>query len=483
MKTLIRISLYKWILSVLVSCCISSCGDRFLEITPKGKLIATDVEDYDLLLNNNTLLNTGGANAQLYLGDDVAAVDPYFIAAERRIQRLFNAEAHVYESDENAPETQSLLSQLYIYNKVIKEVPTVEGGSPAQKKAIEAEARAGRAWVYFQLINYFGKPYDDASAATDLGFPIITEADVTATSFERATVAETYNFIVEDLLLAIPDLPAETTFRIRMSRAAGEALLAKVYVFMRKYEQAKPLFDQALGSMLGTPSRVELTDYNAAFADGGLFMPDHPSFGPLLPTIAEDTETVYARQFSNFSVTTSELVIPKWVVSLFEPADLRLRFFSKTPFPTGDPYPDGLLRRMAPLTVSYGVLLPDVLLLRAECRARTGDLAGSVDDIVLLRSHRMPEADVAIPETVAIDRQMLVSYVFEERLREFAGRGERWFDMRRLSVDPEFGVATFRRQRYAQDGSITDIPLPAERLQLKIPPKILAENPDMRDNP
>lgn len=476
-------NLYATASAILLALVVASCSDRFLEVTPKGKLIAQEVSDYDLLLNNNTLLNTGGANAQLYLGDDVAVIEPYFSATEPRIQRLFNWLPVVYEPDQDAAETQSLLSQLYIYNKVINEVPHAKGGTEAEKSAIRAEAQAGRAWVYFQLINYFGKPYTELSAATDLGFPIVTAADVTATAFSRASVQEVYDFIVADLTAAIPHLPAHTTYRIRMSQAAGKALLGKVYVFMGRYDEAMPLFDEALELTETAEVPTRLVDYNAAFAEGGLFTPADPLFGPNVPTIAEDTETIYARQFSNFSILSSELVISSAARSLFGASDLRLRFFSETPFPFGAPYPDGLLRRMAPLTNSYGVTLPDIILLRAECRARLNDLQGASEDLMYLRRHRMPEADAAVPADVATDRQLLVPYIFNERTREYAGRGERWFAMRRLSVDPEFGGATFRHQRYNEDGTVTEITLPTERLVLKLPAKILLENPGMDDNP
>src|SRR5690606_318182 len=97
---------------------VSSCKKSFLEIDPKGKLIAKNVRDYDLLLNNNDFLNTGGANAHVFMADDVAAVEPYFSAAEPRTQRLFKWEPVIYEKEENAAETESLLAQIYAYNKI-----------------------------------------------------------------------------------------------------------------------------------------------------------------------------------------------------------------------------------------------------------------------------------------------------------------------------------------------------------------------------
>lgn len=460
----------------------SSCKKSFLETVPKGKLIAQTVSDYDLLLNSNNLLNTGGANAHVFLGDEVAVAEPYFSTAEPRTQNLFKWEANIYETSQDAPETASLLSQLYTYNKIINEVGDATGGSEQQKNSIRAEALAGRAWVYFMLINYFGKPYTQATAANDPGFPIVKVADVNGSDFSRASVQDVYNLILEDLTTAIPDLPVQTTYRIRMSKAAGQALLGKVHMFMGNYSEALPLLNNALDNINSSAIPIELTDYNIAFAPGGSFLPVS-FFGPSTPVINNNPETIYARQFSNFWITTSELVISPATVSLFDSSDLRLMFFANTPFPIGPPYQAGLLRRMGPLTTSYGVILPDLILLRAECLVRMNDLTGAVADLEALRLKRMPQAEAMVPAAVSSQQLPLLKYVFEERIREFASEGVRWFDMRRISVDPLFSNTVFIHQIFNEDGSKQEFTLPAERLVLKIPPKILAENPGLVDNP
>jgi SusD family. len=459
-----------------------ACRKSFLETDPKGKLVAKTVNDYDLLLNNNTLLNTGGANAQVFLGDEIAAVEPYFATAEPKTQRLFQWEPVVYEPQEDAAETSALLQQLYIYNKIINEVGDASNGTEAKKKSIRAEAMAGRAWVYFQLINYFGKPYNPATAAGDAGFPIIRAADVTATQFNRAPVQEVYDFIVNDLVSAIPDLPVQTTYRIRMAKPAAEALLGKVYMFMGKFDEALPLLNDAIDDLQQASIPVELIDYNAAFAPGGMFLPLDPFFGPTTPVIGDNPETIYARQFSNFWITSSETVITPATVALYGATDLRLNFYSNMPFPAGPEYPAGLLRRMAPLTNPYGVVLPDLILLRAECRVRTNDLAGAVEDVEELRRNRMPEADAAVPAEASSTQKKLIEYIMDERIREFASLGVRWYDMRRLSVDPLFANTSYTHTVYAEDGTSRTIDMPAERLVLKIPPKIMNENPGMEDN-
>jgi starch-binding outer membrane protein, SusD/RagB family len=111
------------------------------------------------------------------------------------------------------------------------------------------------------------------------------------------------------------------------------------------------------------------------------------------------------------------------------------------------------------------------------------NLTGAVSDLENLRRNRMPQTDATVPGTISGQQLLLLEFIMEERIREFASQGFRWFDMRRLSVDPLFGSAAFTHQVYNADGSVQEFTLPVERLVLKIPSKILLENPGMEDNP
>ena len=184
--------------TVLLLLSLMACKKSFLEVLPKGKVIAVSYRDYELLLNNPNLLNTG-ADAQLLLGDEVTAIDPYYSGLTLREQRLFTWSDQIYQPDENSPETSGPLASIYTYNKIINEVIDAPDGTSQQKSMVLAEALAGRAWTYFLLINYYGKPYQSSTAATDPGFPIITTADITVNRFTRASVQEVYDLITGDL--------------------------------------------------------------------------------------------------------------------------------------------------------------------------------------------------------------------------------------------------------------------------------------------
>jgi tetratricopeptide (TPR) repeat protein len=465
-------------------CCVTACKKSFLDISPKGKIIAKDVADYDHLLNNFQLINSD-ASAQLFMGDDVIATDPYFSGAPLRNQRLFRYEAEIYEPNQDANETAVILPQIYNYNKVINEISNATNGTEDQKRAILSDALASRAWCFFMLINYYGKPYNESTAKSDPCCPIITQADVTRTSFNRGTVQEMYDQIIGDLKKSIPYINTKPFSNVRMSKCAAEALLGKVLIFMGKYNEALPYLKSAFDD-LPTNLNNTLSDYNILMQPGGPWGYDpiasQTSFTFGMPTIWNDPESIYAKQMVLFqSFEAADMLMNTETLALFGPSDMRLNLFSPQGYGGGSfPQVPGALRRTGPISTPIGITMPELYLLLAECKARTSDLDGAKTALVTFRKSRMPEADAAVNIS---DQTTLIKFVIEERKREFALKGYRWFDMRRLSTDPIFSTTQYKHTYVDGTGKVTFYPLPVGRLTMRIPAKIINENPGLGNNP
>ena len=463
----------------------SSCKKSFLEIDPKGKLIAKNIGDYDLLFNNNSLSTLNPAlDAQILMGDEVISIDPYYTGGVLREQRLFRWDDVIYEPGEDAAEMGSTMKQLYTYNKIIMEVPDAIGGTDLQKRMLVGEAMLNRAWIYFMLTNYYGKPYDVATANKDLSYPIITAADVTTTSFTRATVQEVYDFIISDLQTAIGNLPVDAPGRTRGFKAAAEGLLGKVYVFMGRYADGLVQFNNAL-SHLPSNINVRLYDYNATLTTNGPWA-YNPASSPITyvsgaPLLPDNEEAVFAKQISNsYSFISPFVLLTKKAADLYATTDQRKKFFTTGPFGSLGPFAGGSLRRNGPISAIIGLSMPDIYLLRAECKARTNDVAGAKTDLETLRKNRMPAADATV--NVA-DATAMVKYIIEERTREFALQGYRWFDMRRLSVDPIFAGTIYTHSYVKTTGEVTTFTLRPERFVLRFPEKVINANSGMANNP
>jgi hypothetical protein len=177
----------------------------------------------------------------------------------------------------------------------------------------------------------------------------------------------------------------------------------------------------------------------------------------------------------NFATARNTVYLKPNVYALFSANDLRKRFFFNNSTTNAVPAP-GLAgqQRNGPISVNWGPNLPDLYLMIAECKARANDLTGAKADLETLRKTRMPLAEATV---TAATQDALVKFILDERKREFAGTGFRWFDMRRLWNDTKYNNVDPSHQL---DGST--FTLKAERLVMRIPPAILKLNPGMPDN-
>ncbi|SEW37897.1 RagB/SusD family nutrient uptake outer membrane protein [Chitinophaga arvensicola] len=484
------------ILGIISLISLSACKKDFLNIVPLGSQVASTTNDYDQLMNDPSLyyFNAGGGWQELVLmGDEVGADATYFNQGSAQMINAFQWKDDIFLPTDGMPvDCRLQLSSLYQCNKVIAEVASSTGGTDLLKAQVKAEAMATRAWINFEFINFYAKPYLASTAATDPGWPIIDQANVSISNYQRASVQAVYDFMIKDLTSAIADLPVKAKILTRMSRPAAEGLLGKIYMFMGRYNDAVPLFNAALADVKAAGVPV-LYDYNTTLAPGGPFLPIDPSYGPKSPgqIYTDITESVVSKIFNNgpyspFSsnpLGSSGLVLAPWAAALYTPADLRLKLYSDKNL-DGSAIGGGRLRKYGVQWSRCGLQLADLYLLSAECKARLNDLDGAKKDVESLRMRRMPMPDAAVPVNIASSQTALIKFVIEERIREFAMEGARWFDMRRLSVDPLFAGTAFKHVLYDNDaGNTTTYTMnQPNRLTLRIPPAVIGLNPGMANN-
>ncbi len=106
--------------------------------------------------------------------------------------------------------------------------------SDASKKRFVAEVKTLRALYYFMLVNFYG----GVSLFTDP----LNPQDASSTNLPRSSAQQVYTQIEKDLTEAIPDLPlkgitATENMLGRMTKGAAYGLLAKAYLYQKKYPQ------------------------------------------------------------------------------------------------------------------------------------------------------------------------------------------------------------------------------------------------------
>lgn len=470
---------------------LSSC-EKFLDVKPKGKEVLETTDHYNGLLNNVTILSInnfrvtetgsimmlGTAHLPLFMSDDVFTTPQNFGSRTPYEINAYKWQDKIYEENEDPNEWGAMYVPIYIYNLVINGVMESSGGTEERKREIQAEARVNRAFNYLFLLNQFAKPYNKATASQDPGVPLVTKADISVTNFTRTSVQEVYEFIIKEIEESIPYMPAQTRVRVRLCKPAAWFILGRTYLYMGEYAKAITAFNNAETGLSSLPFNVSLYDYNTvmnATPPAGWYNPALPHRGASgHPTQFANQELIYMKQVVTLLFTmTNAIFVKDAAMNKFSSTDLRRRMFSNKDYMTGATTLPAY-QRCAPSAVNWGASLPDLYLMRAECKARTNDLTGAKNDLETLRKTRMPLADAVVPVTT---KDAMIRFVLDERIREFAGTGMRWFDMRRLSTDPDYNNIDYTRPF----GTET-LTLQNKRLTMKIPAKILQYNPNMVDN-
>ncbi|WP_142534582.1 RagB/SusD family nutrient uptake outer membrane protein [Saccharicrinis carchari] len=125
--------------------------------------------------------------------------------------------------------------------------------SPEVKETTTAEAKFLRAYYYFHLVNIFGEiplKVEPAVTEKDLHVPI-------------SSVAKIYEKIETDLIESAEALSATGVQQGRATKGAALGLLAKVYLFQKKYELCLNAIDDI--ELLGLYSLMPIYSHNFKF--------------------------------------------------------------------------------------------------------------------------------------------------------------------------------------------------------------------------
>ncbi len=171
------------------SCSLSACSD-WVDIKTKGKLIPEETVNYRYLMNNTenfryTLSYQEVASDDIYVSDETQQAAIY---ETDKFIPVYTWADEIYSQSENDGEMNKVYQIIYNMNVVIDEVMDSKNGTQAEKLAIRAEALVHRADAYLALVNVYGKPYNEATAVTDQGVPLLTTPRVEG-SLPRASVA------------------------------------------------------------------------------------------------------------------------------------------------------------------------------------------------------------------------------------------------------------------------------------------------------
>lgn len=435
--------------------------DNFVEVDlPSGQLTAPAVfEDvstanaamadvYAKLRESGAVTGNGTGVSSLmgnyadeldYYGDSAAATQSFYnnalTATDGTVAGLWN----------------NSYNEIYSANAIIEGVAASTGLPATDKNRLTCEALFVRALVHFYLVNLYGPiPY------------------VTTTDYEqnrhvgRLPIDVVYANIIADLEQAQTLLPEDASpERVRPNKAAAAALLARAYLYDNRWAEAA----NAASAVLNDANYAMESDIDAVFLKGST-----STIWQLKPS----ADGINTYEGSNFIFTAGPppfVSLTGDLVAAFEPGDLRRTHWvgSVTDGTTTWYYANKYKEQTnTGSSVEYSIVLrvAEQYLIRAEARARQGELIGAKEDLNVIRNA------AGLGDTPAVSQQDILDAVQRERRVElFTEHGHRFFDLKRNgSLDAVLSPVK-------PGWNTTDALLPLPEAELLLNPNLAPQNP------
>ncbi len=431
----------KYIYFILYTLLLTTYGcDKFLGNKPKGYAIPENFEDYVKLLAYQSLTNCMSTDA-MYLTDDIHLLDDTASFADVTYVNQNDHERNLYSFQHGqiyTPGTSDRLwnaayDRIYTYNVIINNVLSSADATDAEKHRLRAEALVQRAFDYLALVNIYGRHYNKETAATDYGIPLI-EKDQVEQKYTRATVAEVYKKIEDDLKEASASLKEVSQNLFHPNQGSLYSFYARLYLYMGRYDEALTNAKEAL-------------KLNNRLQDLKPFMTkDKTTWGRIIdangtPMLEKDEnpEAVFIRlQNGRKTITVSKDLVATYARNLPAGAVDQRRdlFFADDTVNMGrSDYFYGETCYILYAYQNVGFSSVENMLIAAECEARIGSKDNAMDYINTLRDSRI-KGNVHLS---AADNDEALRIVLDERRREFAFTGfHRLIDLKRLNYEDKF---------------------------------------------
>lgn len=463
-----RINIRVLLLLVLVSITFS-CEEQ-LDVTPRNQLtedlVLKDVSTAQGLLNsalavmrNGNYYGRGFTLLPELLADNCKLVNP-----GDRSGRGLNESINLSGSHINIWFVYQTINSInLIIDAVDQNQITIN--SQAEGIAItriKAQALFLRALYHFDLVRTYGYNPNYILNNFDLGVPISTvpvksKSDIQLTS--RAKVVEVYRQVEKDLLESIvlftatgtPNASGNASVSARLvpTRAAAQALLSRVYLYWAgpsntdKYPLVIQFATEAINAATTTLSTTAnlVTNWTAVRESPESFL--EASFAINAENLGGDNslEGWYTRNVNAAGARVTgwgDVIASDELVAAHGGTDLRLSGLMQQARRDFEPSASRETRKYKAIAgQQFGldnvpvIRVAEVLLNRAEAYA----LSSPANDAAALADLNLVRVRSGLTALVGVTGPALLTEIYNERRRELAFEGHRWFDFTRRGLD------------------------------------------------
>ncbi len=360
-------------------------------------------------------------------------------------------------------------------NLIIENISNIDGA--AEQNNFLGEARAARAIAMFDMLRVYSKiPTQGGDANTSLGMPIITGTDPSVREL-RPTVAESYQFVIDELEAAKGLINTDNGVG-RLNKNAVNAMLSRVYLYNGDYGNAITAANNVTTQVASIANFSGIwTDSNA---EGVVFKLDQDR---ILDNIGIGIA---------WSQSVDGAIIPEYVVSfelfnLYQNTDVRKNAYTQVQADNEGNLYNSIVKMFGEVGQNNGAVdakvirAAEVYLNKAEAHSMLGQDGLALTALDMVRSNRY-SGFVSGNETGA---NLLEAIRLERRLELFA-EGHRFFDLKRWNMpvnrsatDGEFFDGTGTP---APSGFLT-LPAGDTKFLLPIPQREINIFPTFQQNP
>lgn len=438
--------LSKIFLPLIAAVALTGC-DSFLDIQPVGKVIPTTAGEF------RALITEGYSNVPYDRGLTSFRTDEVLLDATMDANDL-NSYLDIWRwndtsSDENTASFswRTFYHVLFIANYTIESEKLMTDGSGDEIRQMVGEAYMLRALMHFNLVNLYAPAYTTCTPETTKAVPLKLDSDVESV-LSRNTVAEVYKSILDDLDSAEEYLNTdtwETGYNYRFNTLSPDAMRSRVYLYMGKWDESLAASKRVI------EKHPQLSDINAE-----------------LPNAYNSVENIVALEQTMQSQYARTIKINRNFYSKFSSADLRRRAYFKQVTTSNITLVKG-----GSNTYSCTFRSGEMYLNAAEAAWHMGqydDARTYTEKIYAVRYTDGGAAKTAAIE--AMDDADVLDEILEERARELAFEGHRWFDLRR-NGQPRM-ERNYRGETYVLEQGDS-------RYTLRIPAEAITANPGLAE--
>jgi len=447
MKRIKRIYLFSILAGSLT---MTSCSN-FLEIQPVGQVIPNTLEEYRALMTNIYAQDlTDRSVCDMRTKEITVRNDSYDQSYYGDIEKWITNSTTAKEFG-----WLDYYENIYYANAIIDKKNDITDGNEKDINQLVGEAYFMRGYMHFLLVNLYGKPYTKEGAKETKAVPLKLTLDLEEIP-TRNTVEEVYSSILSDIEKArqlMTKKEWESGYNYRFSTLAVDAFESRVRLYMGEWQLAYDTAERILAQ------KATLEDYNSADVQ--------------LPNLYTSVESITAyEKIYNATTTLDASQATQSFVDMFNSEDLRpAKYF-------GEKNKDGnypIIKTDGYSAYKCSFRVSELYLNSAEAAAHLNNLPEARNRLLQLMEKRYTTAgyEQKKNEVNSMNQDKLITEILNERTRELAFEGHRWFDLRRTTRP--------RIEKILSGGQTIVLEQDDDRYTLRIPLSATNANPNLMD--